>query len=118
MNSSPYAGFNISLEPAFSVSRLCYILAYEGVYAVANLRWVVGYLNSGHPSSSHPVLVPVLILRQDILMLFVQSSRKMAMKHISKEVGTSSTVPATRGHRETFIQGFEYGSPEAICLYN
>jgi prolyl oligopeptidase len=33
-----YGGFNISLEPGFSVARLCYILAYNGVYAVANLR--------------------------------------------------------------------------------
>ncbi len=36
------AGFNISLEPGFSVARLCYILAYNGVYAVANLRCVSG----------------------------------------------------------------------------
>ena len=34
------AGFNISLEPGFSVSRLCWMLAYGGVYAVANLRCV------------------------------------------------------------------------------
>jgi len=32
------AGFNISLEPGFSVGRLCYLLAYNGVVAVANLR--------------------------------------------------------------------------------
>lgn len=31
-------GFNISLEPGFSVSRLCFMLAYNGTYAVANLR--------------------------------------------------------------------------------
>ena len=34
-------GFNVSLEPGFSVSRLCWMLAYGGVYAVANLRCVV-----------------------------------------------------------------------------
>ena len=34
------AGFNISLEPGFSVTRLCWMLAYGGVYAVANLRYV------------------------------------------------------------------------------
>ena len=28
----------VSLEPGFSVSRLCWMLAYNGVYAVANLR--------------------------------------------------------------------------------
>ncbi len=32
------AGFNISLEPGFSVIRLAWLLAYGGVYAVANLR--------------------------------------------------------------------------------
>lgn len=32
------SGFNISLEPGFSVSRLCWMLAYNGVVAVANLR--------------------------------------------------------------------------------
>ena len=31
-------GFNISLEPGFSPSRLCWMLAYGGIYAVANLR--------------------------------------------------------------------------------
>ncbi|CAK0748120.1 hypothetical protein CVIRNUC_001815 [Coccomyxa viridis] len=33
-----YGGFNISLEPGFSPSRLCWMLAYGGIYAVANLR--------------------------------------------------------------------------------
>ena len=33
-----YAGFNISLEPSFSVARLCFMLAYNGVFAMANLR--------------------------------------------------------------------------------
>lgn len=33
-----YGGFNVSLEPGFSVSRMCWMLAYNGVYAVANLR--------------------------------------------------------------------------------
>ncbi|KAL4854888.1 Prolyl endopeptidase [Chlorella vulgaris] len=33
-----YGGFNVSLEPGFSVSRLCWMLAFNGVYAVANLR--------------------------------------------------------------------------------
>ena len=33
-----YGGFNISLEPSFSVSRMCWLLAYDGVMAVANLR--------------------------------------------------------------------------------
>ena len=35
------AGFNISLEPGFSITRLCFILAYGGVYAVANLRYAM-----------------------------------------------------------------------------
>ncbi|KAK9792686.1 hypothetical protein WJX73_000704 [Symbiochloris irregularis] len=33
-----YGGFNISLEPSFSVARLCFMLAYNGVFAMANLR--------------------------------------------------------------------------------
>ena len=33
-----YGGFNISLEPGFSVARLCWLLAYGGAVAVANLR--------------------------------------------------------------------------------
>jgi prolyl oligopeptidase PreP (S9A serine peptidase family) len=37
-----YTGFNISLEPGFSVARLCFILAYGGVVAVANLRYCAG----------------------------------------------------------------------------
>lgn len=33
-----YGGFNISLEPGFSLSRVCWMLAYGGIAAVANLR--------------------------------------------------------------------------------
>ena len=33
-----YGGFNISLEPGFSVSRLAWLLAFGGVYVQANLR--------------------------------------------------------------------------------
>jgi hypothetical protein len=33
------AGFNISLEPSFSVGRLCFMLAYNGVVAISNLRY-------------------------------------------------------------------------------
>lgn len=33
-----YGGFNISLEPGFSVSRVCWLLAYDGVCVVANVR--------------------------------------------------------------------------------
>ena len=38
-DSQLLAGFNISLEPGFSPSRLCWMLAYGGIYAVANLRY-------------------------------------------------------------------------------
>lgn len=34
-----YGGFNISLEPSYSVSRVAWLLGYGGVLAVANLRW-------------------------------------------------------------------------------
>jgi len=33
-----YGGFNISLEPGFSASRLAFMRGYNGVYAQANLR--------------------------------------------------------------------------------
>eukprot|EP00887_Chlorella_sp_A99_P006225 scaffold3.g6225.t1 len=33
-----YGGFNISLEPSYSPSRMAWMLAFDGVYAVANLR--------------------------------------------------------------------------------
>lgn len=33
-----YGGFNVSLEPAFSITRMAWLLAYDGVFAVANLR--------------------------------------------------------------------------------
>ena len=33
-----YGGFNISLEPSFSVARLCWLLAFDGVMAIANIR--------------------------------------------------------------------------------
>lgn len=33
-----YGGFNISLMPSFSVSRVAWLLAYNGVLAIANLR--------------------------------------------------------------------------------
>lgn len=35
---APFSGFNISLEPSFSVARLVFGLGYRGVVAVANLR--------------------------------------------------------------------------------
>jgi prolyl oligopeptidase len=34
----PAGGFNISLEPGFSASRLAWLAGYNGVYAQANLR--------------------------------------------------------------------------------
>lgn len=37
-NWNSYGGFNISLQPSFSVTRLCWVLGYDGVVAVANLR--------------------------------------------------------------------------------
>lgn len=33
------AGFNISLTPSFSASRLAFMLGYDAVFAVANLRY-------------------------------------------------------------------------------
>lgn len=33
-----YGGFNISLTPSFSVSRVAWMLAYGGAVAIANLR--------------------------------------------------------------------------------
>ncbi|KAK9832937.1 hypothetical protein WJX74_002405 [Apatococcus lobatus] len=33
-----YGGFNISLEPSFSVGRICFILAYGGIVVSTNLR--------------------------------------------------------------------------------
>jgi prolyl oligopeptidase len=50
-----YGGFNISLEPGFSLARLCWLLAYGGVAVVANLRgggeFGVDWRNAG--SSRH-----------------------------------------------------------------
>lgn len=33
-----YGGFNISLEPFFSASRLTFMKGYDGVFAMANIR--------------------------------------------------------------------------------
>lgn len=33
-----YGGFNVAMEPAFSVARLLFMRGYNGVYAMANLR--------------------------------------------------------------------------------
>lgn len=33
-----YGGFNVSLEPSFSITRLAFMKAYGGVFALANLR--------------------------------------------------------------------------------
>ena len=50
-----YGGFNISLEPGFSLARLCWLVAYGGVAAVANLRgggeFGVGWRDAG--STAH-----------------------------------------------------------------
>ena len=34
------AGFNISLTPSFAASRLAFMLGYNAVFAVANLRYI------------------------------------------------------------------------------
>ena len=33
-----YGGFNISLTPYFSISRLLYLKNFNGVFALANIR--------------------------------------------------------------------------------
>ena len=55
-----HAGFNISLEPGFSAARLSFILAYNGIYAVANLRcfWVPVHVCNVYPegpSQNYPL---------------------------------------------------------------
>lgn len=44
-----HAGFNISLTPSFSASRLAFMLGYNAVFAVANLR-------CHFTAPSHPIL--------------------------------------------------------------
>ena len=34
-------GFDITVGPTFSVSRLAFLRAYNGVYAIAGIRWVL-----------------------------------------------------------------------------
>ena len=51
------AGYGIVTQPTFSVSRVAYILAYGGVYAVAGIRLVsltAQYLH-GLASYWHPI---------------------------------------------------------------
>ena len=38
LTSISYAGYGIVTEPTFSVSRVAFILAYGGVYAIAGIR--------------------------------------------------------------------------------
>jgi prolyl oligopeptidase PreP (S9A serine peptidase family) len=52
-------GFNISLEPTFSPSRLAWMLGYNGVYAQANLRgggeYGVEWRNAGSKANKQNV---------------------------------------------------------------
>jgi prolyl oligopeptidase len=52
-------GFNISLEPGFSASRLAWLAGYNGVYAQANLRgggeYGIDWRNAGSKANKQNV---------------------------------------------------------------
>lgn len=54
-----YGGFNISLEPGFSASRLAWLAGYNGVYAQANLRgggeYGIDWRNAGSKANKQNV---------------------------------------------------------------
>lgn len=79
-----YGGFNISLLPSFSVSRLCFMHAYNAVYASANLRgggeYGISWRNAGSTKNKQNVFDDFQACAEYLISEKYTASAKLAIR--------------------------------------